>query len=102
MRAATKAAKIGQRMCSQFVPVRASEIMKYQIYLVDSDTGRLTLEGYWGSEHMGFDDLSDAKQAVAELQIAWPDTEWEIRKLPRELRASYWSAELKMWVTVSE
>ena len=65
----------------------------YQIYLIDPDTGRLTLEGYWGSEHARFDNLAEAEQAVAELQIAWPGTEWEIRKLP-EL---YWSTQPNKW-----
>ena len=65
----------------------------YQIYLLDPDTGRLTLEGYWGSEHARFNNLAEAQQAVAELQIAWPGTEWEIRGLP-EL---YWSAKLNKW-----
>ena len=66
---------------------------KYQIYLIDPDTGRLTLEGYWGSEYARFDNLAEAEQAVAELQIARPGTEWEIRRLP-EL---YWSAQPNKW-----
>jgi len=70
---------------------------KYQIYLIDPDTGRLTLEGWWGSEHARFDNLADAEEAVAELQIAWPGTEWEIRGLPE----TYWSADLKQWITGS-
>ena len=69
----------------------------YQIYLIDPDTGRLTLEDYWGSEHTRFDNLAEAEQAVAELQIAWPGTEWEIRGLPE----TYWSADLKQWITGS-
>jgi len=70
---------------------------KYQICLVDSDTGRSTLEDCWGSEHARFDDRSEAERVLAKLQKAYPDTEWKIRELPE----TYWSATLKKWVTSS-
>ena len=55
------------------------------------------------SGHRTLAPLIPAGQAkVAELQIAWPGKEWEIRELPRALQASYWSTDLKMWVTVAE
>ena len=88
-------------MCSRFMRPTANKRKtlkpKYQIYLIEADTGRLTLEGWWGSEHARFDNLADAEEAVAELQIAWPGTEWEIRGLPE----TYWSADLKQWITGS-
>jgi len=59
---------------------------KYQIYLVDPDTGRPTLQGGWDTQLARFDDLSDAEQAVAELERAYPGTEWEIRDPSRPAR----------------
>jgi hypothetical protein len=55
---------------------------KYQICLVDSDTGRSTLEDYWGSEHARFDDRSEAECVLAKLQKTYPGTEWKIREVP--------------------
>ena len=71
--------------------------MKYQVYLIDSDTGEPTPKGRWGSEGVRFDDRSEADYAVTKLERFYPGTKWEIREVPET-----WSANLKNPVTVPE
>ena len=65
----------------------------FQICLVDSDTGRSTLEDYWGSEYGRFDNVADAGCVLAKLQKTYPGTKWKIRKV----RETYSSAKLNKW-----
>jgi hypothetical protein len=60
----------------------------FQICLVDSDTGRSTLEDCWGSEYARFDNVADAEHVLAKLQKTYPGTKWKIR----EVSETYWSA----------
>jgi hypothetical protein len=55
--------------------------MKYQIYLIDPDTEQPALEDRWGIDQTDFDNLSDAEEAVAELERVYPGTKWQIRDL---------------------
>jgi hypothetical protein len=81
---------------------------KYQIYLVDPDTGQPTLHNCWG-KHARFDVPSQAEHMVAELERVYPGTAWQIREVARagagmkfsEVPERYWSMDLNKWVTAS-
>jgi hypothetical protein len=53
---------------------------KYQVHLVDPDTGQQTLHGCWG-KHARFDELSDAEQVVAELERVYPGSGKDIEEI---------------------
>ena len=58
---------------------------RYQIYVERNDGCGLSLEGCWGSDQAGFNDLLEACQGAEHLASLYPDCAWVIMNEHRKV-----------------